>query len=73
MNKRNITIQDMVTNEFGEYVEDLECTVKAILEAYPEATNREISDFLVEVLLETDEIVDVDELVEDFSTEWGRV
>ncbi len=72
MSNRNTTIQDMVIDEFGEDVDDLDAVIRSILEEYPKATNQEISDFLVDMLLETDEILDIDELVEDFSTEWGR-
>jgi len=71
MSERSDTIQAGVVAGYGGDVDDLKELVDALLLEYEDVGDEEIINFIVGALTETDEIEDIDEMVEEFKHVWG--
>jgi len=68
---RRKKVFEAIVEEYGDDADDLRELVDTLLEAYPEVNDRKVIDYVVEMLVEYDGDIDVDELVDNFSREWG--
>jgi len=73
MSERAAKLHGTFVAEFGEELDDALELFETLVAEYPGANNQEITDFVMEAVIENnDEIPHIDDVVADFAFSWGR-
>lgn len=73
MNERAVKLHAAFVAEYGEDLDDASELFEQLVSECPDAEDQEIMDFVMESVAENhDEIGNIDDWSDDFSTVWGR-
>lgn len=71
--KRVEGLYDSFVAQFGEEIDDAQEFLEALVDEFPEASNEEIIDYVIESIEDNyDEVPHIGDAVADFSFVWGR-